>query len=69
MIKAKNFVCPRCGGSVPNDQNKGDYPGALSRVTNHEICSQCGMEEAIRDFNKLAPIGLGDWHINKNRNK
>jgi len=69
MIKAKNCVCPRCGGSVPNDHNKGQYPGALSRVTDYEICAQCGVDEALRDFNKLPPLGLGDWHINMNKRK
>lgn len=40
--------CPRCGGGVPNDTQKGEYPGALSRLDNETyICSNCGMEEAF----------------------
>jgi len=38
--------CPRCDGSMPQG-----YPGALSRRDNKtEICSQCGVIEAMEDF-------------------
>ena len=67
MIKAKNHICPRCGGDVPNQAYKGKYMGALSRVSDHEICSECGRDEALRDWAKMPPIGLGDWHINSKR--
>ena len=65
IVKAKNHVCPRCGGNVPNDRDKGRYPGALSRVANYEICSQCGTDEAIRDFHKMPPVGLSSWAMNQ----
>lgn len=40
--------CPRCGGGVPNDTHKGEYPGALSRLDNETyICSDCGTNEAF----------------------
>lgn len=46
--------CPRCMQMLPLG-----YPGALSRVDNKtEICSECGLDEAIR---LLAPIE--DWPI------
>lgn len=48
--KASDFAgpCPRCGGGVPNDEARGEYPGALSRFDNETyICSQCGQNEAF----------------------
>jgi len=65
MIKAKNHVCPRCGGAVPNREQVGKYPGALSRIANYEICSDCGVDEALRDYRKMPVKGLGDWYMNK----
>ena len=44
-------VCPRCGGFIPNDLTPGLYPGAVSRRDNEtEICSACGVAEAMEDF-------------------
>jgi len=54
--KAKNpekFICPRCGGLIPSNEEWGKYVGALSRHTRSrgvppvEVCSACGTEEAI----------------------
>ena len=46
-------ICPRCNGFIPNNQHPGEYPGALSRLDNKtEICSSCGIDEALADFNK-----------------
>lgn len=43
-----NHTCPRCLGGIPNDLQRGAYPGALSRWDNKtEICSTCGQDEAI----------------------
>ena len=40
--------CPRCRGGIPNNEQRGEYPGALSRSDNKtEICSGCGQEEAM----------------------
>ena len=40
--------CPICRGMIPNNQNPGAYPGALSRFDNHtEVCSMCGSVEAL----------------------
>lgn len=40
--------CPDCGGFIPNNENPGAYPGAISRKDNKtEICSDCGMAEGI----------------------
>lgn len=39
--------CSRCGGGIPNDDNPGAYPGALSKLDNRTyICSRCGEAEA-----------------------
>lgn len=54
------MICPRCNSNqIPNNQTPGAYPGALSRVDNRtEICSDCGLHEALEDFfdNNLTPI-------------
>ena len=43
--------CPICGGPIPNALYEGQYAGALSRRDNKtEICSDCGVMEAIQDF-------------------
>lgn len=47
MKPAPNATCPRCGEAVPSAEYRGQYPGALSRVANVEICSLCGEDEAV----------------------
>jgi len=43
--------CPICNGWIPNNDTPGKYPGALSRRDNEtEICSECGVIEAIEDY-------------------
>lgn len=47
-------VCPKCSGYIPSNENPGAYPGAISRADNKtEICSACGMNEAL-DYFRLA---------------
>lgn len=59
--------CPRCGGMIPTDERPGAYPGALSRHERTaqdepvEICSACGVNEAIRDFTSMPPVDRGAW--------
>ena len=49
--------CPLCGGPIPNALDEGKYAGALSRRDNKtEICSSCGVMEAIEDFNRRSEI-------------
>lgn len=44
-------ICPSCNGFIPNNETPGAYPGALSRRDNKtEICSACGVKEALEDF-------------------
>lgn len=69
MEKASGNVCPRCLGGVPNDDQRGAYPGALSRVADVEICSLCGEDEAVAilftqgEFNGLVP--QSEWPIDR----
>jgi len=43
--------CPFCGGGIPNDTHRGEYPGAMSRrIPGLEICSDCGTAEAMNDY-------------------
>lgn len=55
------FNCPRCWGYIPNNSMPGMYPGAWSRVSDIEICSACGEDEAIRDFLGLDAIPADEW--------
>ena len=44
-------LCPRCGGHIPNNDQPGAHPGALSRVDDStEVCSACGVEEAVEQM-------------------
>lgn len=56
--KDKYRMCPRCTHFIPCDERPGEYPGAISRIDNvTEICSQCGNEEALLDWQGQ----LTDW--------
>lgn len=49
--------CPLCGGPIPNSLDEGKYKGALSRRDNKtEICSSCGVKEAVDDYNRRTVI-------------
>lgn len=51
MNNNDKYTCPRCGGGIPNDIDRGAYCGALSRLDNKtEICSACGQDEAMEDY-------------------
>lgn len=51
----KKPKCPICSGPIPNALHEGKYAGALSRVDNEtEICSECGVMEAMQDLQKFA---------------
>lgn len=59
MKTAENNTCPRCLGPVPDEAHKGQYPGALSRVADVEICSMCGQDEAVGYlFNNKGETGM-----------
>ena len=53
QIMDKKFICPECDGPIPNAKDVGKYAGAISRKDNKtEICSNCGVREALEDFYK-----------------
>lgn len=59
MLDTDKYICPRCFGFIPNNNQPGQYIGALSRIDNKtEICSACGTEEAI-----LALVPIDQWPI------
>lgn len=46
--------CPRCSQGIPSTEDIGKYPGAMSRWNSAiEICSKCGVEEALAEFSAL----------------
>ena len=53
-------VCPRCFGYIPNNTTPGKYMGAMSRIVDEEICSDCGTEEAV-----VALIAKDQWPISR----
>lgn len=67
--------CPRCraGRYTPYTSVEGRRPtkeqleaapfAALSRVVDEYICSDCGMDEAMRDWRGLPPIPPDEWPI------
>lgn len=58
-------TCPRCGGGIPNNEQRGEYPGALSRTDNDTyVCSQCGQDEAIETMVDGEPMPQSEWKVN-----
>jgi hypothetical protein len=54
-------VCPNCDGFIPNNENPGAYMGAISRRDNKtEICSSCGVNEALEDFYQSQKAGSNE---------
>ena len=53
------FPCPRCGHPrmLPGVRN------ALSRRAKVYICSECGMDESLRDMAGLPPLPLNLWNM------
>jgi hypothetical protein len=49
-----------CGKKMPKD----DADNALSRRYNVYICSDCGNNEAMRDFYRYPPLPPSDWYAN-----
>lgn len=64
-------ICPRCGGYIPNNEEPGEYIGAMSRIDNKtEICSACGTEEAMQQFSSqsaAAATPIDQWPIESAR--
>lgn len=61
-------LCPRCETNTYTPYGEKWTTGspmfpALSRVAKTYICSECGTEEAMRDFSQLPPIPPDQWPI------
>lgn len=59
-------VCVRCG-TVPRQTDAFHRGiGAMSRVDNKtEICSDCGMDEAMQNFAGRECTPKSEWPVNK----
>lgn len=60
-------LCPRCQKNhyTPYPDYKGEPPPppALSRVAKVDVCSDCGLDEALRDAQRLPPIPPDEWPV------
>lgn len=64
-------ICPRCEGLVPNNEQWGEYPGAVSRNSRSiqgdsivwMVCSPCGQEEALEDFAGVGATPAEQWPV------
>lgn len=69
MKRAENNICPRCLGPVPDEAHKGQYPGALSRVADVEVCSLCGLDEAAAELitggEETGMVPVEQWPIER----
>ena len=54
------FPCPRCGRDRMDPKAARN---ALSRRADVYICSECGMDEALRDTVGEPPLPLNEWGI------
>lgn len=65
------LLCPRCGGYIPNNNEPGAFPGALSRLDSAtEVCSACGVEEAMQQFAAQSADGatpMSEWPVDSAR--
>lgn len=60
----ENHTCPRCGGGIPDDRLRGQYPGAISRTDNRtEICSRCGTSEGTEVWLLGSVSPKSDWPV------
>ena len=56
--------CPRCNHYIPNDENPGEYPGALSRTDNKtEVCSPCGQAESLEEYLGTGLMPQEEWSV------
>lgn len=63
-IRLDQHTCPRCLGGIPNDLQRGEYPGALSRTDNEtEVCSECGVLEGLEDWHGEGCMPKEKWAV------
>lgn len=60
-------ICPRCKSDwIPNNNQPGEYPGAISRADNTtEICSACGEDEALKDWFDGGCEPVEEWAVER----
>lgn len=66
QMQHAGLVCPRCGHLIPNDEQPGAYPGAISRADNStEVCSDCGQHEALEQFSSAdhSCTPVSEWPV------
>ena len=56
--RGAHFPCPRCGYDRMNEK---PVRNALSRYARVYICSECGMDEALRDMAGADPLPFSAW--------
>jgi len=62
--KKQNIDCPRCKGFIPSNETPGFYCGAISRADNMtEVCSACGEEEAMEDWEYKFVTPVKNWPV------
>ena len=54
-------LCPRC--ALPRLRADRPALNAMSRVADVHICSPCGSDEAVRDFDGAGPVPVDEWPI------
>ena len=65
-ITLDQHTCPRCLGGIPNDLQRGQYVGALSRTDNATyVCSDCGTAEGLEDFFNRGCLPQSEWRVNQ----
>lgn len=52
-------ICPRCGHNL----HPRMVMNAVSRREDIHICSDCGLDEAVRDFRQADPLRITEWAI------
>lgn len=60
------YVCPRCHGMIPDNAAPGTHSGARSRTskkTDIEICSACGDDEAMRQYEENTLVPRSQWPV------
>lgn len=58
-------VCKRCDKIPRYDDSFHRGLGARSRVADINICSDCGVQEALEDFMMGAPTPRSEWPVVK----
>ncbi len=56
--KVGALICPRCGRWMEQPITHN----SLSRIANVYICSDCGVDEALRDFGRI-PLPVEEWAL------